>query len=152
MKEKDIMDKKEIIYQLANTLFELHDLTNWNFQFDNSVSRFGCCNWRTGIITLSSKLVELNNIYRSYQVLLHEIAHALTPYHYHDKVWQAKAKAIGDDGKRCYDNTNTILPIPKYIGTCACKGKQWKAYRKRRVLWFCRKCNEPIKYKIKKRI
>lgn len=61
-------------------------------------------------IELSTKLVEINDEQRVRLTILHEIAHALTEGHGHDRVWQAKLLEIGGDGKRCYSSsdTNTI--------------------------------------------
>lgn len=77
-------------------------------------SAFGRYRWnRYGnmkVVELSTKLVEINDESRVLKTILHEIAHALTEGHGHDRVWQAKLLEIGGDGKRCYDSsdTNTI--------------------------------------------
>lgn len=58
-------------------------------------------------IELSIPLVEINDEERVMKTILHEIAHALTEGHGHDRVWQAKLLEIGGDGKRCYDRIDT---------------------------------------------
>jgi len=59
------------------------------------------------VVELSTKLVEINDEERVRLTILHEVAHALTEGHGHDRVWQAKLLEIGGDGKRCYDRTDT---------------------------------------------
>lgn len=58
-------------------------------------------------VELSIPLVKINDEERVMKTILHEIAHALTEGHGHDRVWQAKLLEIGGDGKRCYDRTDT---------------------------------------------
>ena len=51
--------------------------------------------------------------------VLHEIAHALTPGHNHDHVWQAKAVSIGCDGERYYRGGKTFAKEKKeYKAIC----------------------------------
>lgn len=58
-------------------------------------------------VELSTPLVKINDRDRVLKTILHEIAHALTEGHGHDRVWQAKLLEIGGDGKRCYNRTDT---------------------------------------------
>ncbi len=47
--------------RLAKELMHKHGLLpKWRFAFDRAVVRFGCCNWRERKISLSAKLVEMN--------------------------------------------------------------------------------------------
>jgi predicted SprT family Zn-dependent metalloprotease len=64
--------------------------------------RAGDCFWKTKIIRLQPTFVELNSEEVVTQVILHEIAHALTPKHRHNKFWKKKAIEIGYKGVRCY--------------------------------------------------
>ena len=50
------MDTREA-QALAIELMHTHKLIDWRFQFDESVRRFGCCNYRIKIISLSRVLV-----------------------------------------------------------------------------------------------
>jgi predicted SprT family Zn-dependent metalloprotease len=108
---------------LANELMTKHSLFNqplpWKFEFDNAVRRFGCCKHRSKRITLSKKLVELNDEAQVKDTILHEIAHALVgPKHGHDRVWKQKALEIGCNGERCYSSETVTQPEPKYKAIC----------------------------------
>lgn len=106
--------------QLALELMDKHGLIEkgWVFKYDSSLKRFGCCWHRKQMITLSSKLCQLNSKERVQNTALHEIAHALVGYkHGHDMVWKMKAIEIGCDGKRCYGK-DVITPKARYIAVC----------------------------------
>jgi len=60
------------------------------------------------VVELSTKLVSCNNEERVMRTILHEIAHALTVGHKHDKVWKQKLLEIGGDGKRCWTTDDTV--------------------------------------------
>jgi hypothetical protein len=75
--------------KLARKLMERHGIhKTWRFLFDDSPSAHGVCHYNVGLITLHPKVVGDDVMVMS--VLLHEIAHALTPGHGHDVVWHAK--------------------------------------------------------------
>lgn len=61
-------------------------------------------------IELSRKLVELNDEARVTRTILHEVAHALTEGHGHDRVWKAKCLEIGGDGIARYSVIDTNIP------------------------------------------
>jgi predicted SprT family Zn-dependent metalloprotease len=85
-------------------------------------------------IELSTKLVELNDEERVLKTILHEIAHALTEGHGHDRVWQSKLLEIGGDGKRCYDrtDTNVIEKAPRTLLQAFCPehGDRGRTYKR----------------------
>ena len=116
--------------ELARTLMEQYGLSSWNFRYDNAVRRFGCCNYRYKTISLSKKLVEINNEKEVKETILHEIAHAIVGiYHGHDEVWRKTAMLIGCDGNRCYstDVVNTLES--KYYAICPICGYEHKRNR-----------------------
>jgi predicted SprT family Zn-dependent metalloprotease len=96
---------------LVKETFDKHGLTEqgWTFKFDRARNRFGRCNRMAREISLSKYLVDLNSEERVMQTIFHEIAHALTPRHHHDFVWKQKCREIGGNGKRCFDDSDTIL-------------------------------------------
>lgn len=96
------MDLKEA-GKLARELIKTH-CPGAKFIFNGGKRRFGVYYLRRNTIGLSRYLTELNNEQQVRDTILHEIAHALTPYHKHDDVWVAKALEIGCDGKRCFTN------------------------------------------------
>ena len=103
---------------LANRLIKSHSLKGWKFEFDNALSRFGYCNYRTKTISLSQDLTKLNTTSETTDVILHEIAHALIGIgHGHNKTWKTKAVSIGCEPTRCYNN-DVITPNHKWQATC----------------------------------
>ena len=76
--------------------------------------------------------------------ILHEIAHALTPGHHHDRVWKAKAREIGCTGDRCYSGKTVTTPESRYIAICTGCGhvhKKHRATRTTRTSYSCGKCS-----------
>lgn len=124
---------------LARELLREHGLTAWTFRFDRSVRRFGQCNGRRQRITLSRKLVELNSPERVRNTLLHEIAHALVGARAgHGPAWVKQARAIGNDGQRCYSAATTVTVPPPLTGTCPGCGKVTLGFKRRSVA--CKAC------------
>lgn len=127
--------------QMAVQLFKAHGLLKrgWTFEFDSSEKRFGCCFRQQSKITVSKALVELNSEAEVQDVILHEIAHALTPGHKHDDHWKVVCLAIGARPERCY-NSQRVVPVPKrWTGRCPkCGNEIQTLYPKRR--WHCRDC------------
>jgi len=136
----------------ANELLTKHGLTKkgWRFEFDNAIRRFGCCKYYSKTITMSRKLTELNDEENVIDTILHEIAHALTPGHHHDSVWQAKAREIGCDGNRCYSSEEVNIPESRYIAECKGCGMIHKRNRAKKNLSSCGKCDNKYnpKYKL----
>jgi hypothetical protein len=124
--------------QKAIELINKYGLSDYNFEFDNAVSRFGYCNNTDKKISLSKNLVELNSEEAVTSTIIHEIAHALTPNQGHNEVWQRVDRALGDDGKRCYDDT-TETPLAKYTAICPnCQLEITRNVKRKRLA--CSKC------------
>jgi predicted metal-dependent hydrolase len=100
------LDDAELV---AIELMVHHGLVDWTFKFDGSKRRFGQCNETDKQISLSRKLTFLNTPERVKRTIVHEIAHALTPRHGHDKVWKEKCIEIGGDGIRRFKSNDTIM-------------------------------------------
>lgn len=133
---------------IALPLFVQHGLTDWSMTFDKARTRAGVCRSHTKEIGLSLHFVRLNSAERIRLTLIHEIAHALTPGHHHDKVWQAKDRELGGDGSRCYDDKTTAMPPPKYFGQCVTNSLHtWAQHRlsrnDRAGLTSCGHCYNP---------
>lgn len=127
--------------RLAEQLMREHGLidnpidgSSWRFDFDKAVRRFGATHYGLRLITLSAKLVELNDEPRVRNTILHEIAHALCGHKAgHGKSWVTMAKAIGCDGNRLYSSAVVIQPRRSYVGTCPNCGKVVHAYRRNKI-------------------
>ena len=118
---------------LARTLMDQHGLQDVPFEFDRGKRRFGSTQvWRpsgeVAKITLSRYLTELNDSGKVEDTIRHEIAHALTPLHYHDAVWRAKAREVGAKPQRCY-GTDVEKPEAPYVLACG-EGCEIPRYRK----------------------
>ena len=80
------------------------ELAGWSFKFNKNKSRAGVCKYRTKTIEMSHLFLQAPNTdeAKTRNIVLHEVAHALTPLDKgHGPHWQATARSIGCDGKRC---------------------------------------------------
>lgn len=128
---------------LANQLMNQHGISQkgWKFSFDNARRRFGCCSYRKKQISLSKHLTLLNSESEVKNVILHEIAHALTRGHHHDHIWRAKAIEIGCTGDRCYDSKHVKTPESKYLAYCNTCGTTHKRNRLTSNTFSCGVCS-----------
>jgi len=93
------LENCEKLYKELATKFECDFELVWS----KRVKRFrttGKCYGKKKIIKLQPNYVELNSDEMITNTILHEIAHALTPKHGHNKFWKRKAISIGCDGYR----------------------------------------------------
>ncbi|HTW93745.1 MAG TPA: SprT-like domain-containing protein [Tepidisphaeraceae bacterium] len=99
---------------LADRLLAHHGLAaaGWKFKWDRATRRFGCCNHHRKTISLSLALTRLNPESQVRDTLLHEIAHALTPGHGHNRHWKKKCVEIGATPLRCFQPHEVLLPPP----------------------------------------
>lgn len=131
---------------MSNTLIEIQQFAmeqmekwglieeNWTFVWDNkAVRRYGQCRYRQREIGVTKKLALINTIEESKDVVLHEIAHALTGRgHGHDHVWKRMCRKVGARPERCYKskdrggNVNTIKG--KYMLINKDTGKVYRHY------------------------
>lgn len=125
---------------LARELLEQYGLQQWRFRFDSARTRFGSCNYTLREITLSRCLTELNPEETVRRVLLHEIAHALTPGANHGPRWRKQCHALGIPAVRCYRAEEVIQPQAPYLLTCDTCGFEAKRYRRPARDIACKNC------------
>lgn len=113
---------------------------DWRFKYDSCPQRFGFCNWTRKVISLSRKLVKVNDQAQVEDTIRHEIAHALVGPHvlHHGKEWKAMAAACGAIPVAKYD-ADVVAPVPHaWRGVCLNCSKVIYRHRKKRVA--CKDC------------
>lgn len=86
--------------QITRKLLKEYGLEGWSATTNRRKRAFGVCNYTKQQIELSSILVPLMMDEGIMDTILHEIAHALTPGHNHDRVWKSKFIQLGGTGER----------------------------------------------------
>ena len=120
----------------------------WRFEFDGAVRRFGQCNHRDKVISLSRRLVVLNGEEQVRETILHEVAHALAgPKAHHNLRWKTIARSIGAMDERCYsDQTVTQPPARYHVQCCGIIYKRWRRpHPKSR--YCCPRCRSRVIWK-----
>lgn len=134
------MTHQEIIEDRAYLLMDRHGLIakGWRFAWNKRARAYGVCRYREKRIELSQVLCLPLKERDVVNTLLHEIAHALTPGHKHDQVWQEVFIAIGGDGKprSSYENTPKVGTWGLYYGDMLVKT-------------YCRKPTEATRRKVR---
>jgi len=124
-----------LVIQYAESLLMQYGLYGWTVKLDNATKRAGQCQYSTKTISLSRMLIMARSMADSKMTALHEVAHALTQGHHHDKVWQKKFREMGGTGERCYSldqsSAQKLAVQAKYVGTCPGCGR--KSYYNRAV-------------------
>jgi len=109
----------------------------WSFVWDTrAVRRYGQCRYGKREIGITRKLANINTIEETKDVVLHEIAHALTGRgHGHDNVWKRMCRKVGARPERCYkpeDKGGTVKTIKgKYKLVNKDTGKVYRYYHRR---------------------
>jgi len=135
------MSDSSWVSRKAQELLDTHGLlAEWRFEWDRATTRFGQCDHRTKRITLSKYLTERASDEDVEQVLLHEIAHALSGSREgHGASWRSIARTIGYTGGR----THQLAPAherAKWLGRCP-SGHEIIRFRKPGRPTSCAKCN-----------
>jgi SprT-like family len=105
------------IHDLGLKLMAEHGLGHWSLKWGRGSRQAGLCDRGKLEITISAPLMANWTIGQARDMILHEIAHALTVGG-HTRQWQAKAMAIGGSGSVRWGHLGEADVPPKYIGTC----------------------------------
>ncbi|ACH62197.1 hypothetical protein MYRNA_230 [Mycobacterium phage Myrna] len=131
----------------TQALLDAHGLTGWKITFGTARTRNGSCCYRTRTINLSRTLMAFRSYDETMDTIRHEVAHALTPGHKHDRVWAAKCRELGGNGQRCNGiadeaKREQLTQLALWVGTCE-HGKNFPRHRQPKRLqgWRCR-CSE----------
>lgn len=111
------MELKEA-QEMVEGLMREHNLTEWTFFFDNAKKRVAAT-WSNKRISFSKHLTPLLSREEVRQSALHEIAHAMTPGHGHNKVWKRTAASIGYTGER-------LITIESILKKHAQRASSWR--------------------------
>ncbi|HJT94046.1 MAG TPA: SprT-like domain-containing protein [Mycobacterium sp.] len=109
----------------TDQLLAEHHLDGWHVRFNQAKRVAGSCSYPSRTITLSRYLLARRSWADSMNTITHEIAHALTPGHHHDRVWVAQHRELGGDGLRCHSFVDDSAP---WLGVCA-HGVRFVRYR-----------------------
>lgn len=115
-------------------------LEDWRFIISQKFAArsYGKCYRVSQKIVLAEKFILLNTYNLVRQVILHEIAHALTPGHHHDHVWKAMARSLGIPDTRFTYEANK--PKQKFVAICEkCQRIYYRNVRTTKKL-YCGNC------------
>src|SRR5690625_6066280 len=105
-----------------------HGLEEWEFGFDRARRRLGACWPVQRRITLSREFVLLNDREKVEDIVLHEIAHALTPGAGHGPRFKAVAKRLGCTATACGVPGSVKAPEEQVILVCPHCQQLWRRY------------------------
>lgn len=128
------------VRSLATELMAAHGLADWEFGFDGAKRRLGACWLQRRRITLSRHFVRLNGPEIVRDVILHEIAHALTPGDGHGRLFKRKARELGCSGASCVPGSQVVAPPPRFILECPHCGRTFPRYRRPTTKLACGMC------------
>lgn len=124
---------------LALGLMSAHGLAHWKFGWNNRLKSFGVCSYRRQIIWLSKPLTLVCSEDEVRDTLLHEIAHAKTPFDRgHGVAWKQMAIAVGAKPVHCSTAKATIEgPWKAVCRNCGTEHRRYGKPRKRRACGIC---------------
>lgn len=130
----------------AEALIRMHlDPEQWSFGFDNAKRRAGLCNYTEHKITVSRYLSAKFEDDEIYQVLLHEVAHAIAGHAAaHGPAWKHTAAELGYVGGTTHDGEIAHERAP-WAGTCPA-GHEHFRFRKPTRITSCAKCSRQFSH------
>ena len=92
---------ESILTEKSKEYPEYPELRFWKVYTNRRKNAFGVCRYNNKRIELSEHLIPNCKKEAVINVILHEIAHAVTRGHNHDIVWKNMFIKLGGDGQRC---------------------------------------------------
>lgn len=108
----------EEFQEMALSLMVAHGLGDWTFEFDQAKRRAGWCVPSKRLLSFSAPLMSRWTREQQRQIVLHEIAHGLTPGHHHDATWQLTCMRIGAKPDRTWGHDGEEEVELRWTGTC----------------------------------
>lgn len=131
--------------KLTVSLMEDHGLSGWVFEWSNKRRAAGTCHYDDKKVTLSKPITALAEEGDVRKVILHEIAHALTPGEGHSMIWKRKLIEIGGDGERCYSEDSSLyrahITHANYKAVCPNGHEHFKIRHKAKGRQSCAQCS-----------
>ena len=135
--------------RLAHRLMAQHGVGDWEFGFDGARRRLGACWPGRRRITLSRHFVELNEEPLVKDVILHEIAHALTPGAGHGPRFKRKARELGCSDSACIAGSEFNAAPARFILRCPHCERTWPRYRRPSRELACRSCMRDLASRVR---
>ena len=112
---------------LTEMHLEAQGLKGWTFAWTKATATFGTCRYTTKQIRVSKPMARINTKERVERLILHEIAHALTPDDLgHGPEWKAKCAELGlPNETRLWSFEDTVQVPLRWTMTCPECGKAW---------------------------
>ena len=124
-----------------------HKLDNWVLRSMETTDKAGLCNYNNQTIYISTVFLRGHNCnyQKAKQVLMHEIAHALTPGSSHNDRWKEKCKELKGDDRMA---VTMVSPGMNWAVSCShCKWRQEYPSKPHVNGMVCGKCRTTIKVK-----
>ncbi len=116
------------------------ELWGWKFGFANGATRVAHCDFDYKEIMISLEHSRYGTEAELNEIILHEIAHAITGHHHHhDKHWKECAQMIGATGNRC--QAMKYIP-PRYL--VKCENHCWVGKGNKKGSYTCKRCDAPV--------
>jgi predicted SprT family Zn-dependent metalloprotease len=116
--------------RMARGLMDRHGLRRWTVRTNKGVHTVGVCRHKPKEIVLSSLFIELNTRAEVEDVILHEIAHAMSGWKaYHGPKWKRVARQIGARPETC-TSQQAVHPPPRWVLRCPKCGYREERHRR----------------------
>jgi predicted SprT family Zn-dependent metalloprotease len=126
---------------LAKTLIHEFAPVGWVMAWNNRKSSYGRCCYKIKTIELSRHLIPLCTPEQIRTVIMHEIAHSLTPRAGHGRLWKIQMIRFGLRPDRCAAYDIDHAQYSNWKATCWNCGKESFHVRKPRADKSCGKCS-----------
>lgn len=140
------MENQQLITEIQS-LINQH-LVGWSFKVTKTKHAMGQCDHINKEITISIYHLTTGTLEEIKDTILHEIAHAMTPGHNHDRIWKLKCIELG---ARPATKANRIASTkfvesipPKHSYVCKICGHAKYSNRKLKHRYSCTKCGQAL--------